>query len=82
MLSCYECKRAVIWNETAAFILDHAVLLMASVILWLGDPYPEFGGGCYSPTELCDLSLVSVLMRTEPVSSLNRLVSETLFFTA
>lgn len=61
---------------------SHTVLLMASLILWLGDPDPKFGGARSPPAELYNFSLVSVSMITDPISSLNRLVSETLFFTA
>lgn len=58
------------------------VFLTASLILWLGDPQPKFVGVHYPAPEPYNFSLVSVLMITDPISSLNRLVLEMLFFTA
>ena len=61
---------------------SHTVLLMASLILWLGDPDPKFGGVRCPPAELYNVSLVSVSMITDPISSLNTLVLATIFFSA
>lgn len=61
---------------------SHTVLLTASLFLCLGDPDAKFGDVNCPPAWLYNFSLVSVSMITDPISSLNRLVSETLFSTA